>query len=982
VDFESYDVGALLRGQTTEEGITFVGDDDLTVVSPGEEARPHSGSRALEISPGWVEFGSAGVPMRIRFANLQDFVGVYVGLASAEGHSFDARLTAFGLDEAGHRVIVGSDVESLGPDATPINVCLAVSAPGRIYEVTIAYGLADVGQPELIDDLVLRGPTTPVPVPEDDLAPVVEISSPANGSTVSDRDVRLQGIVTEDRELAKVEVRIYMPDFKELPFSHGSAESKYAFVMDPIRRGYLSSCRENTIEVRATDSAGNVGSASSTFTYTPHYGDLSIDSVEPVQVVYGAPLVRGKGTAFRVKFSSTFACAEEVYFRLDLPDTQWSTSPPVSESAMIPDASLGIDWGYPEIWGPVTARGGIGGQMVMLPFIPAGQESAAWERDGNPAGVFESRIDAGGVYRPSVRYVPRPAADTATFAVEIDPEGQLPETDEGDNRWASGSLEVVTTRPYLFAGFQTTGDEGGSMCTPTLAQVQSAFARYLDYILAVYPLADAKIGGVVVPFPLTYDIRVEGRDPFLVRVAEMAKRFGYDFGVALNCPDGGGVGVDAVVVGAVNKVDEILAHEFQHVVVPISDVYSLDCYCNWGESYCELPSHDRFYCCYHQIVGGSQNWDAWRATEEANGVDPGEGCLIDCGQDETAGCDGACCNSTCQSACAARGGTWYWCPDSRPGNEGRLKASDGFWVNRWLKEEGKMYFMDGPSGNNWIVRDSMRASGLPACWDAGGTDKDGYVDLLDSPRFLSAEDPAALLVSGSITRDGKANLRPFQVLPEARLDLAPGSTGDYALVLSDQAGNVLTQSAFSLVFQKQDGSGPLNEAYFVYRIEWKDGTARIELKDSDGRVLAARDVSPHAPEVQVVAPNGGTAFAGANLPVRWSAGDADGDALFYSVAVSADGGKTWLPVAVNLTETHFDLNAGGFAAGAGYLIKVVATDGVNAAEDVTDASFVVRREQAVRMAAWIAIPILLVIGAGLIVFAIFGRRWRAVPHGK
>lgn len=67
--------------------------------------------------------------------------------------------------------------------------------------------------------------------------------------------------------------------------------------------------------VSVCDGAGNSVSNSYHKTYMPE-GDLEIVSVEPVQVVYGAPLIKGKNTAFRVKVNSNFDYPVETKFRL------------------------------------------------------------------------------------------------------------------------------------------------------------------------------------------------------------------------------------------------------------------------------------------------------------------------------------------------------------------------------------------------------------------------------------------------------------------------------------------------------------------------------------------------------------------------------------------------------------------------------------------------------------------------------------------
>ncbi|MDD1664327.1 MAG: hypothetical protein LUQ32_03145, partial [Methanomicrobiales archaeon] len=68
------------------------------------------------------------------------------------------------------------------------------------------------------------------------------------------------------------------------------------------------------LRIRACDQAGNRVETSYLRTFPNESGDLTITSVEPVQVVYWAPLVEGKATAFKAKVTSSFAYPVETRF--------------------------------------------------------------------------------------------------------------------------------------------------------------------------------------------------------------------------------------------------------------------------------------------------------------------------------------------------------------------------------------------------------------------------------------------------------------------------------------------------------------------------------------------------------------------------------------------------------------------------------------------------------------------------------------------
>ena len=75
--------------------------------------------------------------------------------------------------------------------------------------------------------------------------------------------------------------------------------------------------------------------------------------------------------------------------------------------------------------------------------------------------------------------------------------------------------------------------------------------------------------------------------------------------------------------------------------------------------------------------------------------------------------------------------------------------------------------------------------------------------------------------------------------------------------------------------------------------------------------------------------------------ISWEGADADDEVLSYGLWLSDDGGATWQPLALDLSETTYTVDTTAFPPGSDYLIKVRATDGVNTAVDQSEAPFAV-----------------------------------------
>ncbi|MBT8507347.1 hypothetical protein AZH53_02740 [Methanomicrobiaceae archaeon CYW5] len=89
------------------------------------------------------------------------------------------------------------------------------------------------------------------------------------------------------------------------------------------------------------------------------------------------------------------------------------------------------------------------------------------------------------------------------------------------------------------------------------------------------------------------------------------------------------------------------------------------------------------------------------------------------------------------------------------------------------------------------------------------------------------------------------------------------------------------------------------------------------------------------PTVTLTAPSAGDTFGGTDVAmIRWTSSDPDGDALTHTIHYSPDGGDTWRVVATRVGGTEFawDLATAPATKGKG-VVRIVASDGLNAAED-------------------------------------------------
>jgi hypothetical protein len=164
------------------------------------------------------------------------------------------------------------------------------------------------------------------------------------------------------------------------------------------------------------------------------------------------------------------------------------------------------------------------------------------------------------------------------------------------------------------------------------------------------------------------------------------------------------------------------------------------------------------------------------------------------------------------------------------------------------------------------------------------------------------------------------------------------AVGDHSLVLLDHNGSKLI--TYSVQISSGSDNDPDEDEYglLVETVPWIDGTAQIALQHN-GQTLATQNVSAATPQVTVDQPNGHE-FITDVLEVGWSANDADGDALSYTVQYSHDGGQSWDTVGTGITNTlSVHLDAMHLPGSDNALVRVMASDGVNTSIDQSDQPF-------------------------------------------
>ena len=222
-------------------------------------------------------------------------------------------------------------------------------------------------------------------------------------------------------------------------------------------------------------------------------------------------------------------------------------------------------------------------------------------------------------------------------------------------------------------------------------------------------------------------------------------------------------------------------------------------------------------------------------------------------------------------------------------------------------------------------------------------DDEDYFALLDDHNGdLAVAEPArastneAVLVAGTVFTTGTVELDDWYSLPEAVPDDLP--PGEHSLHYLDAGDVLLYEHPFAISFTFEGISTTV--APFVFTAPHVPGTARVIVHHGTTD-LAEKIVTENAPAITILTPNGGELLL-SHTTIEWSASDGDGDPLSYAILYSRDGGSEWNTLAIDFDATIYEWDLSGLPRSPDCLVKVLATDGFNTGQDISDGSFTVQ----------------------------------------
>jgi len=247
-------------------------------------------------------------------------------------------------------------------------------------------------------------------------------------------------------------------------------------------------------------------------------------------------------------------------------------------------------------------------------------------------------------------------------------------------------------------------------------------------------------------------------------------------------------------------------------------------------------------------------------------------------------------------------------------------AEERLWYSMMSALVSPKVWISGPE-YAWLIRELVENKGTT------GT------NLLDIRTSTSLQAQTRMIISGLINISLKtAELRPL--IAAQNLELTPEATEPNCYLV------FLSQTMFELgtfKFIPLENEGSSIEGPFFVVVDLPADTALIKVV-IDGVTAAELRLTDNSPTVQVLSPNGGEQV-GEQLDIAWSASDMDGDKLKYIIEFSNNNGAKWSPIAIDYNDNELVVDSNYLPGGPNCLIKVIASDGWNRSEDISDAPF-------------------------------------------
>ena len=219
---------------------------------------------------------------------------------------------------------------------------------------------------------------------------------------------------------------------------------------------------------------------------------------------------------------------------------------------------------------------------------------------------------------------------------------------------------------------------------------------------------------------------------------------------------------------------------------------------------------------------------------------------------------------------------------------------------------------------------------------------ESYVHLLSKFQKLPIIVQTALIVNGIINKtSGTIELFTSYIIENAEItQQEENTTGNYSIEIIDNSGIVTSKINFTPSFLDIGFNGSTvetNISYFVVVMNFSSNDKGVKAKENDA-VKDEVNRTANSPTLNLTFPLGGELVSN-KMNIIYNASDADGDTIDYAILISSDNGNIFSTLEIDHPNQTLSVNTSSLTEGKQYKVKVLATDGINTNNTVSENTF-------------------------------------------
>jgi hypothetical protein len=199
-----------------------------------------------------------------------------------------------------------------------------------------------------------------------------------------------------------------------------------------------------------------------------------------------------------------------------------------------------------------------------------------------------------------------------------------------------------------------------------------------------------------------------------------------------------------------------------------------------------------------------------------------------------------------------------------------------------------------------------------------------------------AQQIAVLFIRGKIRNNGALKIEPSYVLSNTYITSnMQQMNGNYSIILINGNETIYSINFTPIYSISGDNLSDdlTNSSYFSFSLPYNQTFTKI-LFTNKSNILSQFNVTQNTPTINITYPDSAKAIEN-KVNITWNATDADGDAIYYAVLISEDGGGNYTTLDLDLNRSYYELDPNDFTSGSDYVVKILATDGINTGSNVT-----------------------------------------------